>query len=178
MRNVICLVVLLASSVASAETYDATQPLPEKNAYANVGASIGTMRALRGGFYVDGGMRLADTPLFAHALLESGKSGSDGSYQQARGGIEARSCRVAGWLCAFAGLDVGYQHDHVVDEMLFSDTVYMTNSHDLLAVPRVGIEVGRQLRFRLALEIPMFQSIDEDERGGGGEVSAGLGYAF
>jgi hypothetical protein len=175
---VIFVTVVTVASSASAETFDATVPLPHKNAYAEVGASFGMQRAFHGGLQVDGGIRLGDTPMFVHALLASGKSGSDGSYQQARGGIEARACIAQDWLCGFSGVDIGYQHDHVVDEMLLSTNVYMTSSHDAIAVPRAGVEIGHALKFRVALELPLYQSIDEDQRGVGTEISAGLGYAF
>jgi len=205
MRTSVVLFALLAStSIASAESYDATQPLPPKDSYVNVGASAGVMRIFAAGVNVDGGMRLGDSPLFAHGQVAVGKSGS-GAYQQARTGIEARGCITQGWLCGFGGLDVGYQHDHADGAILFghpqhdlgSDQDFydvfaadelVTDSHDLLAVPRVGIEVGRELRARLVLELPAYTSLDEQDcmssagvrcgNGAGLMVSAGLGYAF
>ena len=152
-----------------------------------VGAELGGQRALMGGISLDGGVRLGDTPLFAHARVTTGASGSDGSYQQLRAGVESRGCIAQGWVCAFAGLDLGYQHDHMIDKPWFwwsgddgsnQPPIMETDAHDLMAVPRVGVELGTPIRVRAALDIPFTTRLDEPETRAGAAVSLGLGYAF
>src|SRR5690349_2122074 len=122
MRFFVGLVSVVAATTsfvasARAESYDATQPgTPPKDSYVGVGVEVGAQRALMGGLKLDGGYRLGQTPFFLHGQVTTGYSGSDGTYQQVRLGGESRGCALGGLLCAFAGLDVGYQHDNMVDQ--------------------------------------------------------------
>jgi hypothetical protein len=182
------------TAVASAEPTDATGPAPRATQYLDLGVEAGALRTMVGGAHLQGGYRLGDTPLFAHAQLSAGQSGSDGDYQQMRVGAEARGCVWGERICAFGGLDVGYQHDHVVDQpsLLFSlawedDDTYVATAHDVIAVPRVGFELGGAVKLRTALELPMYQTIagntpmthNGDVRSGLGAVlSMGVGYSF
>jgi hypothetical protein len=183
------------TAVASAEPYDATAPEPPRSTqYLDLGVEAGSLRALVGGANLQGGYRLGDTPLFAHAQLSAGRSGSDGDYQQLRVGAEARGCVWREHFCLFTGLDVGYQHDHVVDEpsFLFSlawdnDETYVASAHDVIAVPRLGFEVGGPLKVRAAIELPMYKTIAGDtpmthngqvRSGVGALASLGVSYSF
>jgi hypothetical protein len=180
--------VLATTSIASAESYDATQPAVAKDGYIGVGAEFGGQRALMGGVKIDGGHRLGDTPWFARAQVTGGASGSDGNYQQVRAGVEARGCLLGGLLCGFAGVDAGYQHDHMMDKPWFnwgcsdtnpcSDRMDEVDAHDLMAVPRVGVELGTPIRLRAALDIPFTTRLDEHETRAGAALSLGVGYAF
>jgi hypothetical protein len=191
MRFFVGLLAVLAAttsltSSARAESYDATQSYPPKDGYVGVGVELGGQRALMGGFFLDGGYRLGDTSLFAHGRVTGGASGSDGDYQQVRAGIEARSCSDSGWVCGFAGVDAGYQHDNMIDAPFFCWSgdngggcePEMTEAHDLMAVPRVGVEVGRSVRARVAFDALLTTRLDERETRGGAALSVGLGYAF
>lgn len=182
------LAVLATTSVASAESYEPMPSArPAKDGYIGLGLELGGQRALMGGIKLDGGMRLGDTPWFARAQLTAGGSGSDGDYQQVRAGVEARSCGLGGWVCGFAGLDVGYQHDNMIDEPITfwsgdhtgdGPPDEMTEAHDLMAVPRVGLEVGTPIRVRAALDLPMTTRLDERENRSGAALSLGVAYAF
>ena len=181
------LAALATSSIASAESYDATQPARAKDGYVGVGVELGGQRALMGGVKIDGGLRLGDSPVFARAQVTGGGSGSDGDYQQIRVGLESRSCSAGGWVCAFAGIDAGYQHDNMIDQPITfwsgdnsgkGPSPEMTEAHDLMAVPRAGIEVGKTVRVRAALDVPFTTRLDERENRAGAALSLGLGYAF
>jgi hypothetical protein len=183
---VVLFAVLASTSVASAESYDANTPGPVKGAYVGLGAEVGEQRALMAGLKLDGGYRLGDTSLFARGQITAGYSGSDGRYQQVRVGIESRSCALGGLLCAFGGVDVGYQHDDMIDQpwCLQGDTgggcsgPDMTEAHDLMAVPRVGLELGTPIRFRAAFDLPLTTRLDERENRVGGALSLGAAVAF
>jgi hypothetical protein len=54
----------------------------------------------------------------------------------------------------------------------------MVEAHDLMAVPRIGIELGSPIRFRAALDIPVTTRLDEHENRVGAALSLGIGYAF
>jgi hypothetical protein len=181
------LAVLATTSVAYAESYDGTQRTAGKHGYVGVGAELGGQRALMGGIKIDGGLRLGGSPLFARAQVTGGGSGSDGDYQQIRIGVESRACSASGWVCAFAGIDAGYQHDNMIDRPLTfwsgdntgsGPSPDMTEAHDLMAVPRAGVEVGKTVRVRAALDVPFTTRLDERENRAGVALSLGLGYAF
>jgi hypothetical protein len=123
-------------------------------------------------------MRLSNTPLFVRAAVAGGVSGSEGRWQQARIGVEARGCVAREWVCAFGGVDAGYQHDHVIDDLLFTDAMHETNAHDLLLVPRAGLEVGKQIKLRSSLELPYSIRLDEREQVVGIAATAGLAGSF
>lgn len=187
MRFFVGLVAVLASTtVASAESYDATQPssaLP-KDGYVGIGVEGGAQRDMLAGIRLDVGVRLGESPVFARAQLAGGDAGvlQDGHYQQARAGIEGRTCST--WVCAFLGVDAGYHHESITKEpwfCLFScedRETTMHEAHDLVAVPRVGLEVGKSVRARTSLELPLTTRLDEREGHVGVTLSLGLGYTF
>jgi hypothetical protein len=178
------LAVLASTSIASAESLDGTPAAPAKDGYIGLGVELGDQRALMGGVKLDGGYRLGESPLFARAQITGGKSGSDGDYQQLRAGVEARGCVIRELFCGFAGVDAGYQHDNMIDQSIWlgdaSDrpSPAMTEAHDLMAVPRVGIELGTPIRLRAALDVPVTTRLDERENRIGAVLSLGVGYAF
>src|SRR5690349_15500406 len=113
--STVALSTVLAASTAHAEPVDQAPATPETHGDVSVGVEVGNMRTLATGYHLDGSRQLADLPLFVHGRIAAGTTGTDGSYQQVRGGVDARRCVLGKLLCGFAGLDVGYRHDHVVD---------------------------------------------------------------
>lgn len=175
---------LALTTTASAETFDAARPAAPTDGYVGAGVTAGSQRALVGGLHLEGGLRVRAS-IYAHAQLTAGNSGSSrGSLRQYRAGAEARHCTGRNLLCAFAGADAGYQHDAVVDALWFSGRgtePFMTDAHDLLLVPRAGVEAGRHIRFRLTMETPMFHRVDGESArasGVGLALALGAGYAF
>jgi hypothetical protein len=184
MRTVIALCTVLAStSIAAAESLDETPTALAKHGHVSIGMEAGNMRTLALGAHVDGALQLSNLPLFAHAQLGAGMTGTEGSYQHARVGLEARGCMVRELLCAFGGLDVGYRHDHFVDRASIGyapDGPRMEpfHAHDLLAVPRAGVELGAPIRLRAAVEMPLFARVDGPATGRGTMFTLDMGWAF
>lgn len=153
----------LAGRAVRAESYDATQEPAPSQGYLGVGASLGVQRAIMGGMSIDGGKRIGDLPLFVRGQMTGGKSGTDGSFVQLRAGVEARGCVFRNLLCGFGGLDGGYQRDHVIDDQLFDNGQIEIDAHDVVLIPRVGIEAGSKIRLRTALEVPMYKRVDRND---------------
>lgn len=189
MRTVLVLSTVLAitstASIAAAESFEPSPGSRMKHGYLSLGAEAGNMRTLATGLHVDGGLRLHDLPLFAHAQIGAGATGLDGSYQHARGGIEARGCVLRELACGFTGIDVGYRHDHVVDHPRYAYAperpdrrMEPFHAHDLLAVPRAGVELGTPIKLRAAVELPLFARVDELATGRGTMFTLDMGVAF
>ena len=185
---IVASILLAAASTARAESPEqalAASASPEKHGDVSVGVEVGNMRTLATGYHLDGSRQLSDLPLFVHGRIAAGTTGTDGSYQQVRGGVDARQCVLGKLLCGFAGVDVGYRHDHVVD---YPHYVYEPprpegrmepfHAHDVLAVPRVGLELGAPVRLRAAVELPMWARVDEADSGRGVMFTVDMGYAF
>jgi hypothetical protein len=104
-------------------------------------------------------------------------SGS-GSYQQARAGLEARSC--AGVFCGVVGADAGYQHDSVMYETFCfgNGDCGGTNAHDVLVAPRLGLEIGERTKFRTSIELPLAYRLDAHDDNVGLSINAGIGGSF
>ncbi len=180
------------TSAASAESDGAgvTDAVLTSKGYVIGAGSVGIQRAIQGGASVEGGKHLAGTHRFIRGQLAFGVSGRVGDYQQVRIGYEHRGCIVHDTLCAFGGIDAGYQHDRVERRLLewgFGDgpsADYMVDAHDLILVPRAGVELGRHIKARLSLELPFYRRLDthmdadSSDGGVGLSLSAGLGYAF
>ncbi len=171
------------TATAAAESLDATNGPKASRGYVSAGGSVGVQRDAQTAVHIDGGKRIGTLPLFARGQMTGGKSGDDkGSLFQLRAGIEARGCDAGQWLCLFAGTDAGYQRDHIVHgpQSLEGDL----DAHDLIVVPRAGVEAGGKLRFRAVAELPMFQQLngsDEmtySERGTGLVVSLAVAAVF
>jgi hypothetical protein len=177
------------TATAAAETFDATQPTAANETYVIGAGSIGAQRALTAGLQLEGGKSIQHSRTFMRGQLTSGRSGSAGEYMQARIGVERRNCAVRELFCAFGGLDAGYQHDQTSDtpwSFVSGSMVeqYVVDAHDLVVVPRAGVEVGRHIKTRLAVELPFYRRLDshmDSDRSDGGmglTVSLGAGYAF
>lgn len=181
------------TATASAESDGAagvTDGVLTSTGYVIGAGSLGIQRSIQGGVSLEGGKHLAGTHRFIRGQLAFGVSGRAGDYQQVRIGYEHRGCIVHDTLCAFGGIDAGYQHDRVESRPLewgFSNgpsADYMVDAHDLILVPRAGVELGRHIKARLSLELPFYRRLDthidadSSDGGMGLSVSAGLGYAF
>lgn len=155
MRNFVILGSLIATTaVAAAEPpgltarVDAAAPAPQ--AYVSVGGMAGMDGFLSAQVAAEAGYHL-NGALWLHGLAATGGVGDDqgsGPVSQARGGVEARTCRASGIACAYAGLDVGYQN------MSWESHDGMVEHHsDAIANLRVGVDVGGQhVRVRSGLE--------------------------
>jgi hypothetical protein len=167
------------AATAAAESYDAAQSVKPSQGYLGVGGTLGAQRAIVGGMYIDGGKRIGGSPLFVHGQLTGGKSGTDGSFAQLRAGAEARGCVFNGLFCAFAGADAGYQRDHMIDEGWFGNPDTEIDAHDLLLVPRAGVEAGGKIKARAMLETPLYYRVNgvEMETRTGGGIAASFAVA-
>jgi hypothetical protein len=159
------------------------------NGYIVAAGGLGLQRSVQGGVQLEAGKHIAGTHRFVRGQITAGTSGRDGNFQQVRIGYEHRGCVAHDTLCAFAGLDAGYQHDHVDTRQVMWDGSGSTddsvvNAHDLIFVPRVGVELGRSVRTRVAVELPFYRRLDShmdadhSDGGMGLALSFGVGYAF
>ncbi len=148
------------AATAAAESFNATAERAPSHGYLGVGASIGLVRAISGGMYVDGGKRIGTSPLFVHGQMTGGKSGSDGSFVQLRAGVEARGCVFRDMACVFGGADAGYQRDRMVDDGLFDGEMTSVDAHDVIFAPRAGFELGNKIRLRASTELLMYQRVN------------------
>jgi hypothetical protein len=99
---------------------------------------------------VDYGQRIDASPAWwhveagaGHAAIFSSDEGALMTAYQARGGLALRGC-IARAVCTYGGVDLGYEH---VDAMHGSGS-----GDEMIAVPRVGVELGNRVRFRPGLE--------------------------
>jgi hypothetical protein len=177
------------TTAASADSHDVTQPAAPNETYVIGAASIGGQRAIQAAVQLEGGRSIQHSRTFVHGQITNGLSGDNGTYMQARIGLERRTCAVREFFCAFGGADLGYQHDQVNDTPWSfggSDAPepFVVDAHDLLVVPRAGVEMGRHIKTRLAVELPFYRRLDthmDSDPADGGlglALSAGLGYAF
>lgn len=180
---------LTMTATAAAESYDATQPTPPNDTYVIGAGSLGGQRALQAGVSLEAGKRLEHDRLFVRGQLTTGTSGDKGTHQQARVGVEGRGCAVRELFCAFGGVDAGYQRDQVHSTpwtLGLGDPrdPYVVDAHDFIVVPRAGVEMGRHIKTRLALELPFYRRLDShmdsdtSDGGMGLTLSLGVGYAF
>jgi hypothetical protein len=171
MKSLVTFAALVTlSAPALAEPYDATQPARPADGYLVSSVSVGGQRALRGGLSLELGHRMSeDSPLFLHVMAAAGTNATfgtgGGSYQQLRAGVEARTCAAREFFCAFAGLDAGYQRDRINSEPWGfghgePGDPYIVNAHDLIVVPRLGVEAGRRIKVRSAIEAPLSRRFD------------------
>lgn len=182
--------VMTMTAIAAAESYDVTQPTGANETYVIGAGSIGGQRALQLALQLEVGKSIHHSRTFMRGQLTTGMSGDSGSYMQARVGVERRNCAVRELLCAFGGVDAGYQHDMVSDTPWtfgLGDGPrerFVVDAHDLVVVPRAGVEMGRHIKTRLAVELPFFRRLDShmdsdtSDGGMGLTVSLGAGYAF
>ena len=93
------------------------------------------------------------------------------------------SARANDWFCGFAGLDVGYQFDHMKSDKFCikgdsgggCEGAHMeTTAHDFLVVPRAGIEMGKRVKWRTTVELPVSMRLDMKETVTGFVVTTGV----
>lgn len=175
------------TATAAAETQTPGGAPIGKDGYVGLGVELGGQRDLKAGAMIDGGLRLSDSPLYLHARYAHGLSGDRGSYDQVRVGLEARKCSSNEWFCGFAGLDVGYQADHVVSDKFCikgdngggCEGAHMeTMARDFLLVPRAGVEVGKRVKWRTSVELPVAMRMDMPQTVTGLSVTTGVAYAW
>ena len=156
----IFLALVLLAGAAMAEPYSpyaatpTTAPPPppfQDHVFVGGGAGLGGDHFLNAFVHLELGLRLGNTPLYAHAMGAIGKSvdvEGGGNYQMLKGGLEARTCPSLGF-CLFAGADIGHQRQvwEKLDEM--------TEHHSgLIYGPRFGLDAGgERTRFRAAVDV-------------------------
>lgn len=154
------------------------------NGYLAVSGLLGAQRAMHLGGAIELGVHATDSAVFGHLMIAAGDSGlsaEGGSFKQLRVGTEGRWCTGEGVACAFFGADVGYQNDHpVTREWILDGDIMETDAEDLLLVPRVGTEFGRNVKLRTTVETPLYTRVDggAQESGYGIQLTTGLGFAF
>lgn len=178
LKSLVVCAGLVVSTAAFAESYDANEEPTPTNRYVVIGSQFSVDRTVGIDATIEGGGRIGNSPTFVHGELELGRSGGDGSRQAARVGAELRGCVLRNWACSYAGVDTGLQHQYIDAKDWFSDTAYMGDATDALVVPRVGVELGEQLKLRLGAELPVRIRLDEHDHGAGLALQAGLGFAF
>jgi hypothetical protein len=94
-------------------------PATTSPGYVAAGVELSADYYLNVAVVVEGGYRVGASPIALHALIGRGSFGgaplgpsAHGGYAEYRVGAEADRCLAAGWLCAFLGVDVGYQAQH------------------------------------------------------------------
>jgi hypothetical protein len=112
------------------------------------------------GLQGDVGVRVLSA-FFVHAHFAFGvpftNPNDSGSYRQFGAGIEARGSHD-GPMHGFAGLDLGYRDQ---TEFFFHSGDRWEASKGLVIVPRVGVELGRKVRFRLAVALPIIAAREQ-----------------
>jgi len=148
-------------------------------AYLAFGSSVSKDANLNADLFVEGGMRVATTPIWVHGLVGSGAQTQlqdQDRFLEARGGIEL-SCQRRTAVCGFFGIDVGGElqtrKNQSADEKLSG----------IIAVPRMGVDVGGDtLRVRASVDGRWFRyQTKHDELGntsGGAGVSLALALRF
>ena len=184
MKTLLSLAILTSlTGVAAAETFEQIpSPARPVDGYFALGGVIGAQRAIHLGGALEVGSRVQHSPLFVRAQLAGGDSGlltEGGSFVQLRGGVEVRGCIARELLCGFTGADLGYQHEKAVTyEYVIDGDLMTTDAHDLLVVPRVGYELGRTVKLRASLELPLYNRLDQRERGYAVAGTFGIGFGF
>ncbi len=127
------------------------------SAYLQLGSTLGTDDdGMWLAATVEGGLRLAHTPLWAHGQVAFGSAeelfvwddGDRGRFTSARGGLEARATvpYTDGLVGVYAGIDIGYRSLGYGDPM-------SSSSGTAIAVARLGFDVGgTHLRVRPGLD--------------------------
>jgi hypothetical protein len=169
-----CVVVLLGlmPSISYAEGTDDLEAsvarLADRWVAASATASEATFAQV--GVALEGGTRVAQSPVFIRAQLAVGDSGagaySDGWFARAALGLESRAC--GSFVCAFAGIDAGIEHDTAT---AMSTGMERTET-GLRFEPRAGFELGRRVCGRLAVGLPHF----DDDWGVGLSLGVAAGF--
>ena len=165
--------------VADAVVATTAAPTAMPNAYVALDGSAGVEAIFYVGLAVDGGVRIANTPLYAHGRFEHGAAAAwlsgDGTYNTARLGLEARACSTGSRICVFGGVDGGLRRAEMIDSFEGDSTSLVVSGAMLF--PRAGLEAGgSRVRGRFAFELPT--AIEGNEALVGAAVIAGVGYTF
>ena len=166
MRRIALFAVILSASVVRADErdpLDAHVPGNQPDGYASGGGVIGTSQGyVLNGLVFDAGSRLGSSPLFGRAMGQVGTiHRSDepgrGTFAEGRVGAEARGCTYGGMACGSAGLDVGIRRADFTHVTFAPGERFETpESLDaLVAVPRITLDAGGRIRFRVSVELPV-----------------------
>ncbi len=158
------------------------QPAPRSElpaGYLALDATAGIEAVFYAGLSLNGGLRIARSPLYLRGQIERGKAtqifADAGTYNTARLGLEARACGAHAHLCVFGGVDGGLRRAEVFDDQEDGGAPHVISGP--MVFPRAGLEVGgTRVRGRLMLELPT--AFDDNESFTGVAVTAGVGYAF
>jgi hypothetical protein len=175
--SAVAFITLALTATASAESPDDGQEHPPASGILTASGMLMTHAFAQVGGAFEATLRFASPHLYAHGLVAGGRSAvtpySDGSFVLVRLGVEGRACVEGEWVCTFAGLDLGVEHDRFTGEY-----PVMEGDFGTLTVPRVGIEAGQEVRLRVALEAPYYEGTDNQRKELGWGATAGLGYAY
>lgn len=159
---------------AAASVDDGAPAYSDPRSYLQLGGALGSERdGLWDAVTLDVGIRLSETPLWAHGQLAIGgatdglfeEAENHGSFRSGRAGLEARAVvpGTNGMLGAYAGIDVGYRS-------LGFGLMSSSSAGTAIAVGRVGLDLGtRHVRLR--------PGIDAETRGGLA-LNAALAYQW
>ena len=159
MRNALLALTLLATTATIAHA--------EPDHYVETGAMAGAnSELLTIAGTVEGGLHLSETPIWLRAGIATGVGGElfaagHGEFLQLRAGAETRSCAWNGVLCGIVGVDLAYQHTAFTghDTLSFGENVTRTDmsstTAEMIAIPRIGLDVGGRVRFRPSLELDL-----------------------
>ena len=159
MRNAVLALSLLATTATIAHA--------EPEHYVETGAMAGANAELITlGGTVAAGLHVADSSFWLRAGLATGVGGQlfasgSGTFLQLRAGAETRSCAWTGALCGMIGVDLGYQrtaftgHDTLSFGEQVSTSDMTTGTRELVAIPRIGLDLGGQIRVRPSLELDL-----------------------
>jgi hypothetical protein len=198
MKRALLLAITLTSSLARAQSYvdpddeepgvpDAREVNKSPDGYVAAGVVTGKDKYELHGGALEGGHRIAKLPLFGRVMGVAGttslRSGR-GTYTEARGGVEARTCSRTGRLCGSVGLDLGIHRASFtpyVQDTAFqkpATTAVDPNQFDsFITVPRLTLDGGNRVRVRGVLEFPRHDR-DNEPTVTGVSVSLALGVAY
>jgi hypothetical protein len=148
-------------------------------AYLAFGSSVSSDVHLNADLFLEGGMRVATTPIWVHGLIGSGAETQimgQGRFVEARGGIEL-SCGQRRAVCGFFGVDVGGELQTRKGD---GDDDKLTG---VVAVPRMGLDLGGDMvRLRASVDGRWFRYQSRQDSvsttAGGGGVSLALALRF
>jgi hypothetical protein len=148
-------------STASDDPMEQHRPGDAPSGYVSAGAAAGGGYFDSKGFVIDAGKRIGRSSWFMRGLFQGGNSSlttepGRGTYMEARAGLEVRSCRHGGMVCGSAGLDAGV-HRGEFNHVLFTGGrhEYIERFDSVVVAPRITLDAGGRIRFRVALELPM-----------------------
>jgi hypothetical protein len=145
----------------SDDVMDQHRPGDQPNGYISAGAGAGGGYFDSKGFVLDAGKRIGRSSWFMRGAFLGGNSSLSfepgrGTYMEARAGVEARACGRGGMVCGSAGLDAGI-HREEFDHVVFTGGrhEYVERFDSVVLAPRVTLDAGGRMRFRVSVELPM-----------------------